>query len=812
MSYTMYTPLNVWLDPASVTDVVAYIQTYLSENTIYSETEIETIIHDYLIAHPELIGGVQSVNGKTGTVVLSASDINTENNVTIESVLASLSSQISSIAANVATNTANITSLTGRVSTAETDLSNLKSNFYNGDASAVQNKYTVVVENPTEYAYTNHPIEIKVNFEKGVCRGKNYILVKDANGLEKPYSFIPCSDENLFVNADYTYYDDRSIHCATLLILDSINASTSNVYTVETLATPHADYTQNVTSLVTGTGHNRLVASHVTLNFNKDSHFRLNTVLTSNKNYFPDLVYGVISNGTTINESASNFETATGLLSVDHSFDGDGVNYLDFVRVLNFSDYKFKQITRLYANNRFDCFSAVMFNADHTGETRHFIKMSFSVGATLSSESNNSAEMYKWLDSSNNVTQGFTPLYCNANSQRDVQTLPIYTPVYSLTGVGTTTLTITLGWQTSNTNTWYKGFALTSLFTWVYDSNTNDVYRIFNNLNGMIAKNRVENMKSTIKQSIKPYINTLSNIFLNDAGSEMAIRHLKPYCKMAEYLNENIGFDEVENSFKTMINDVFGGPTESDIESGYNTFGLTYIGRSLPLSYHLFKRTNDAYYSTIIKSYADFIVSLFNSKNDIPLKTSENAGNESSRTSGMVALAMAINLGLDTNSTYLNTFNSIDSLVNSINVVGTILPEGNIISSRYLHYTAYANYFEILAHKLANVPSLMTSQYNYMFDSCHPSGEIKDLTYLSSDSRRGLLHTYSYVLATLALTENPGAVYMAKNSVDWINDQIPVWGSMPAQADKYDTYPKSQNAFVFNMGFAITPLVDICLL
>lgn len=129
MSYTMYTPLNVWLNPASVTDVVAYIQTYLSENTIYSETEIETIIHDYLIAHPELIGGVQSVNGKTGTVVLSASDINTENNVTIESVLASLSSQISSIAASVATNTANITSLTGRVSTAETDISNLKSNL-----------------------------------------------------------------------------------------------------------------------------------------------------------------------------------------------------------------------------------------------------------------------------------------------------------------------------------------------------------------------------------------------------------------------------------------------------------------------------------------------------------------------------------------------------------------------------------------------------------------------------------------------------------------------------------------------------------
>lgn len=151
MSYTMYTPLNVWLDPASVTDVVAYIQNYLSENTIYSEEEIEELIHDYLEAHPELIGGVQSVNGKNGTVVLTASDINTANNVTIESVLSSLSSQISSIASSVATNTSNITSLTGRVSTAETDISNLK--------SAIDDTVQLI----TEKVYTYSPTYVRKN-------------------------------------------------------------------------------------------------------------------------------------------------------------------------------------------------------------------------------------------------------------------------------------------------------------------------------------------------------------------------------------------------------------------------------------------------------------------------------------------------------------------------------------------------------------------------------------------------------------------------------------------------------------------------
>ena len=179
MSYTMYTPLNVWLDPASVTDVVAYIQTYLSENIIYSETEIEAIIHDYLIAHPELIGGVQSVNGKTGTVVLSASDINTEDDVTIESVLASLSSQISSIAASVATNTNNITSMTGRVSTAETDLANLKSNLSE-------------VCYP-EYTFTNG---YKINGTNGGIGA--VVTIEPTSNSSFAYTVADCTDGDVF--------------------------------------------------------------------------------------------------------------------------------------------------------------------------------------------------------------------------------------------------------------------------------------------------------------------------------------------------------------------------------------------------------------------------------------------------------------------------------------------------------------------------------------------------------------------------------------------------------------------------------------
>lgn len=95
--YTEYHPLKFWLDPASIAEIVAHIQTYLVNNPINSTTEIETIIHDYLIAHPEIIGGVRSINGETGEVILTADNISAGESVTIKDVLDSLHDQINEI-------------------------------------------------------------------------------------------------------------------------------------------------------------------------------------------------------------------------------------------------------------------------------------------------------------------------------------------------------------------------------------------------------------------------------------------------------------------------------------------------------------------------------------------------------------------------------------------------------------------------------------------------------------------------------------------------------------------------------------------
>lgn len=99
--YIEYHPLKFWLDPASIAEIVAHIQDYLVDNPINSTTEIETIIHDYIIAHPELVGGVDSVNGETGEVVLTADNISAGENVTIADVLDSLQDQIDDIVASI---------------------------------------------------------------------------------------------------------------------------------------------------------------------------------------------------------------------------------------------------------------------------------------------------------------------------------------------------------------------------------------------------------------------------------------------------------------------------------------------------------------------------------------------------------------------------------------------------------------------------------------------------------------------------------------------------------------------------------------
>lgn len=105
-----YKPLFMYLEPASIPQVVAHIQKYLAENPIITDpAAIEQVISDYIAEHPEIIA-VASVNGKTGNVVLTGSDININSlqSVSIETQISNLASMISNAGDEIDTITGNI--------------------------------------------------------------------------------------------------------------------------------------------------------------------------------------------------------------------------------------------------------------------------------------------------------------------------------------------------------------------------------------------------------------------------------------------------------------------------------------------------------------------------------------------------------------------------------------------------------------------------------------------------------------------------------------------------------------------------------
>ena len=124
-----YKPLFVYLEPASIPQVVAHIQKYLAENPIVSDPEaIAEAIQKYIEDHPEIIA---SVNGKTGNVVLTGSDImiNPSSAVSVETQLLNLASMINNTGADIKQIQDNISQIYTTIGTIQTDVETNASNI-----------------------------------------------------------------------------------------------------------------------------------------------------------------------------------------------------------------------------------------------------------------------------------------------------------------------------------------------------------------------------------------------------------------------------------------------------------------------------------------------------------------------------------------------------------------------------------------------------------------------------------------------------------------------------------------------------------
>lgn len=107
-----YIPMYGKLTPASIPQVVAYIQDYLRDNPIPTVDAMAQLIAEFLAGHPELVA-VASVNSKTGEVVLTGADImiNSSNNVSIATQIININTAIAEHLARIVTAEQNIETL-----------------------------------------------------------------------------------------------------------------------------------------------------------------------------------------------------------------------------------------------------------------------------------------------------------------------------------------------------------------------------------------------------------------------------------------------------------------------------------------------------------------------------------------------------------------------------------------------------------------------------------------------------------------------------------------------------------------------------
>lgn len=107
-----YIPMYGKLTPASIPQVVAYIQDYLQNNPIPSVDTMAQLIAEFLADHPELVA-VASVNSKTGEVVLTGADImiNSSNDVSIATQIININTAIADHLARIVTAEQNIETL-----------------------------------------------------------------------------------------------------------------------------------------------------------------------------------------------------------------------------------------------------------------------------------------------------------------------------------------------------------------------------------------------------------------------------------------------------------------------------------------------------------------------------------------------------------------------------------------------------------------------------------------------------------------------------------------------------------------------------
>ena len=690
-----------------------------------------------------------------------------------------------------------------------TDLSELKSaleELKDGCIDANVKHYFAVVDNPSQTAYANAHCRIGVTFEKGVCRSVDHIVVKH-NGVAVPFEFEPCANENGIIGGGFGYYNDFSVHSGYLIVLSSVSAESKAVYDVYVYPTKQEHNFERVISLTEGDTNSTLaVYNGIEISFLK-SRYTINGINGQSATSY----VGKITNG---NVNMRESDNSLGYTSLDITFDGNGVVYKKIKRTFSFTGYKFIQSYTLYADSCLDVESYYLF--DNAASDVKTVYSYFSFNGAKGTESY-SRDCYVNGYTVGNTSVSVSLTHNIVNSQRDDVTKPIYTN-YLTRSAQSENYTARYGISASDSNGFRSGYEFYSKITFHYgDGSSVDLYCICNPLVSFAADYNGGNSKASILSLIEKYILSTLQYIGDVSSSETFRKRLDHYIT---YFLYKIGRGSLTNAYNTFANYLLNvlytdinSVEESDLLTAYSIVGLPYMGRGITLAYYLMKdyenvdQTKYTNLRNVVIKFADMLCTHWEEYGQIGTKADTSSSTANTLSMALYGISLAIDVSND--ARYKTDYDSIIVLLNTKVGAGNIFVESDSLVNRYLHYAAFSTAMYSLGYvyyKDGNKPLL--SSYAYAMQSTKPVGQICDITECSSDSRRGMAHSYTYIITTLLLSNDVSAMNQAVKCLEWLMEQTPIVGQYPNMLDGYTTYSNG-DININNLEFSMTTLIEL---
>lgn len=633
------------------------------------------------------------------------------------------------------------------------------------------------VDNNSAYSFANYPIELKVDFERGLVSSNDQLFIEDQNGIQIPAQFEQARNNNVRKSGRIGQFIDGSFRTGSVWISDSISANTKKDYVLKLKKqTVAASPVLNKTT----TGYSINVNGY-TYNFESTQAFLLSSVkvLTATKGYLSSAVCREVNaDNTAFNTLDFTLDPEINLVSSGPVFSEVEVTvYNQAGQRLAAKDLKLTVNYMLFASGKMRIKTLLSATKDIAKNTLsgytlyHQLNIS---GGTRSTAYGSALLTASEASLASPISVVMT--VANGDIHRDGQDYGPSRPTTAVFSASTSNVRTAMGWdigaigQTSLVN-----YGVPKNWTW-----TTEVWVNFNETQSTVEKcsqacvNRPVGFfgKTINKFLAKEFV--INKMIENARGYYAAVTapetavvggisrdqktnyHYPILLDLTETLLLDKSIDTVWSNFVAYMNRNFkpDGQAEIDLKQYYldGRMSSQYIWYRVlcPIQYFYQFAVKQGKTNIVdtcklwIGQYAEAVVQTVNNLGWFPLTPSILSPAANANSTGIWALGLAINMGIDTDGRYEATFDTLSNLVTNPDANGRWLPivldtmdsADNIAKQRWMRYEGVINYMFNEGHVLAGKTSVVEMTNNFIRFS-NGDGNLQLIDASRSESRRG---------------------------------------------------------------------------